>query len=149
MSKKLFVLDTNVLVHDPTALFNFKHEIVGIPSIVLEELDKFKGEMSERGRNAREATRLLDGMRDKGSLRDGVPLDNGGTLKVLFLPIDKLPRIPFMLDVNDNKILLTAFFMKQEGYDVIFITKDINARVKADVLGIAAEDYLKETISTR
>lgn len=147
MSKKLFVLDTNVLVHDPTALFNFKNEIVGIPSIVLEELDKFKGEMSERGRNAREATRLLDGMRDKGSLRDGVPLDNGGTLKVLFLPMDKLPRIPFLLDVNDNKILLTAFFMKQEGYDVIFITKDINARVKADVLGITAEDYLKEVIS--
>ena len=63
-------------------------------------------------------------------------LDNGGTLKVLFLPVDKLPQIPFVLDVNDNKILLTAFFMKQEGYDVRFISKDINARVKADALGI-------------
>lgn len=147
MSKKLFVLDTNVLVHDPTALFNFKNEIVGIPTIVLEELDKFKGEMSERGRNAREATRILDGLRERGSLSEGIPLDNGGTLKVLFIPIDKMPRIPFVLDVNDNKILLTAFYMQQEGYDVIFITKDINARVKADVLGIVAEDYLKETIS--
>lgn len=147
MAQKLFILDTNVLVHDPTALFNFKNEMVGIPTIVLEELDKFKGEMSERGRNAREATRLLDGLREKGSLSEGIPLDNGGTLKVLFVPIDKIPRIPFVLDINDNKILLTAFFMKQEGYDVCFITKDINARVKADVLGIYAEDYLKETVS--
>ena len=72
MAEKLFILDTNVLVHDPTALFNFKDALVGIPSIVLEELDKFKGEMSERGRNAREAARLLDNLREKGSLRDGV-----------------------------------------------------------------------------
>ena len=67
---------------------------------------------------------------------------------MLFLPIDKIPRIPFYIDVNDNKILLTAFFMKQEGYDVTFISKDINARVKADAIGLQAEDYLKETIST-
>ena len=59
MSEKIFILDTNVLVHDPTALFNFKDSLVGIPSIILEELDKFKGEMSERGRNAREASRFL------------------------------------------------------------------------------------------
>lgn len=148
MSKKIFILDTNVLVHDPTALFNFKDSLVGIPSIILEELDNFKGEMSERGRNAREASRLLDGLRERGSLSTGVNLDNGGALRVLFLPIDKIPRIPFYMDVNDNKILLTAFFMKQEGYDVTFISKDINARVKADVIGLQAEDYLKETIST-
>lgn len=147
MAEKLFILDTNVLVHDPTALFNFKDSTVGIPSIVLEELDKFKTEMSERGRNAREAARLLDGFRERGSLRDGVTLDNGSTLKVLFLPAEKLPKIPFVLDVNDNKILLTAYFMKQEGFDVLFVTKDINARVKADALGIEAQDYFKETIS--
>jgi PhoH-like ATPase len=147
MAEKLFILDTNVLVHDPNSLFNFKDALVGIPSIVLEELDHFKGEMSERGRNSREAARLLDNLRDEGSLGDGVPLENGGKLKVLFLPVEKLPKIPFVLDVNDNKILLTAFHMKQEGYDVRFITKDINARVKADALGIAAEDYLKESIS--
>ncbi len=148
MVEKLFILDTNVLVHDPNALFNFKDAMIGIPSVVLEELDKFKTEMSERGRNSREAARLLDNMRDGGSLKDGVPLENGGRLKVLFLPIEKLPKIPFVLDVNDNKILLTALLMKQEGYDVCFITKDINARVKADALGIHAEDYLKESIST-
>jgi PhoH-like ATPase len=147
MSEKIFVLDTNVLVHDPMAFMHFKETLIGIPSIVLEELDRFKGEMSERGRNAREVTRWLDSLRNKGSLREGVKLDNGSTLKVLFLPVEKLPRIPFVLDVNDNKILLTAFFMKQEGYDVIFISKDINARVKADALGIAAQDYIKESIS--
>ncbi len=147
MAEKLFILDTNVLVHDPSALFNFKDSLVGIPSIVLEELDQFKSEMSERGRNSREATRLLDGLRERGSLKDGVPLDNGGRLKVLFLPVDKIPKIPFYIDVNDNKILLTALFMKQEGYDVRFITKDINARVKADAIGLVSEDYLKESIS--
>ncbi len=63
------------------------------------------------------------------------------------MPVEKIPEIPFVLDVNDNKILLTAYLMKQEGYDVRFITKDINARVKADALGIHAEDYLKESIS--
>ncbi len=147
MKEKLFILDTNVLVHDPMALFNFKNALVGIPSVVLEELDKFKSEMSERGRNAREAARLLDSLRERGSLREGVKLDNGGTLRVLFLPIEKLPKIPFVLEENDNKILLTALLMQHEGYDVIFISKDINARVKADALGIKAEDYFKEAIS--
>lgn len=148
MSNKLFILDTNVLVHDPMALFNFKGATVGIPSIMLEELDKFKMEMSERGRNSREATRLLDSLRDRGSLKDGVNLDNGGSLEVLFLAQDNVPYIPFYIDVNDNKILLIALMMKNSGRDVIFVSKDINARVKADALGIFATDYLKEHIST-
>ncbi|CAN5206545.1 PhoH family protein [soil metagenome] len=147
MAEKIFILDTNVLVHDPSALYNFKDSIIGIPAIVLEELDKFKGELSERGRNAREATRLLDRLRERGSLQDGVPLDNGGHLRVLFLPMENMPKFPFYLDLNDNKILLTAFFMKQEGYDVRFISKDINARVKADAIGVASEDYVKGHIS--
>lgn len=148
MAEKIFILDTNVLVHDPSAINNFSGALIGIPSIVLEELDKFKGELSERGRNAREATRQLDRLRERGTLQDGVALDNGGHLRVLFLPMEKLPKFPFYLDVNDNKILLTAFFMKQEGYDVRFISKDINARVKADALGVHSEDYVKEQIST-
>lgn len=148
MAEKLFILDTNVLLHDPAALFNFHDAVVGIPSIVLEELDKFKVELSERGRNAREVARLLDSFREKGSLGQGIPLDTGGYIKVLFLPVDSIPKIPFVLDVNDNRILLTAFYMKQEGADVRFISKDINARVKADALGIIAQDYIKESIST-
>ena len=148
MAQKLFILDTNVLLHDPLALFNFQDAVVGVPSIVLEELDQFKTEMSERGRNSREAARLLDNLRERGSLKDGVTLDNGGHLKVLFIPADDtLPPLPFYLNCNDNKILFTALVMKQEGNDVRFISKDINARVKADALGINSEDYKKETIS--
>lgn len=147
MAEKLFILDTNVLVHDPAALFNFKGALIGIPSIVLEELDNFKAELSERGRNAREAARLLDNLRERGSLQEGVALDNGGHLKVLFLPLENMPKFPFYLDVNDNKILLTAFHFQQEGYDVRFISKDINARVKADSIGLHSEDYVKEKIS--
>lgn len=148
MAQKLFILDTNVLLHDPSALFNFKEATVGIPSIVLEELDQFKTEMSERGRNSREAARLLDSLRERGSLQDGIALDDGGHLKVLFVPnSDNLPDLPFYLNCNDNKILFTALIMKHEGNDVRFISKDINARVKADALGIHSEDYKKESIS--
>jgi PhoH-like ATPase len=149
MAQKLFILDTNVLLHDPMALFNFSDATIGIPSIVLEELDQFKTEMSERGRNSRESARLLDTLRERGSLKDGVTLDNGGDLKVLFIPNDdKLPHLPFYLNCNDNKILYTALIMKQAGNDVRFISKDINARVKADALGIASEDYKKGSISS-
>lgn len=147
MAQKMYILDTNILVHDPSAIFNFKDALIGIPSTVLEELDKFKSEMTERGRNAREAARILDSLRQKGSLREGVHLDNGALVKVLFLPLEKLPRMPFLIAENDNTILLNAVVMKSEGYDVRFITKDINARVKADALGIQAEDYVKEHIS--
>lgn len=148
MAEKLFILDTNILVHDPAAMYNFEGVIVGIPSIVLEELDQFKSEMSERGRNAREAVRLLDVIRDSGgSLRDGIRLNNGAIVKVLFLPTNNVPRMPFLIDQKDNSILLTALVMKNEGYDVKFITKDINARIKADALGIQSEDYIKEHIS--
>lgn len=142
----LYVLDTNVLVHDPTAIFNFKHSTVGIPARVLEELDKFKSEPSGRGRSSREAIRLLDALREKGSLGQGVNLDNGGVIKVLFL-CDKPPVMPFHINVEDNEILLTAMCARQEGYTVRFISKDLNARVKSDALGIPAQDYLREHVS--
>src|SRR5579863_6550470 len=82
-NKKIFILDTNVLIHDPKALFSFTGAHVGIPAVVLEELDQFKGEGTERGRNTRETIRNLDQLRTKGSLRDGVPLDEGGTVQIL------------------------------------------------------------------
>lgn len=144
--KKLYILDTNVLVHDPNALFNFANVTVGIPSIVLEELDKFKREGTDRGRNTREVIRYLDDLRQKGSLKDGIALPHEGTLKVLFLEKVK-GAPPFELNIQDNEILMIALQMKKHGYEVIFISKDINARVKADALGICAEDYLKEYVS--
>lgn len=145
--QKISILDTNVLIHDPQSILSFNGGIVGIPAIVLEELDQFKTESTDRGRNAREATRILDGLRNKGSLKEGVKLESGGTIKVLFLPTcDTHHDFPFLLNVEDNQILLTALGMKQD-YDVVFISKDINARVKADVLGIRAEDYMKGKVN--
>jgi len=145
-NKKIFVLDTNVLLHDPNAIFSFGDAIVGIPAIVLEELDQFKKEGTDRGRNCREVTRHLDSLRQQGSLREGVPLENGGTLKVLFLE-KKPPTLAFDLNIADNTILMTALMQKVEGYHVVFISKDLNARVKSDALGIEAQDYLKEHVT--
>lgn len=148
MTRTIYILDTNVLIHDPQSIHAFGDALVGVPITVLEELDKFKSETTDRGRNAREATRFLDALRGKGSLRDGVALDNGGTVKLLFSTPGDIPKdFPFLLDKEDNQILLTALKLKTEGYDVIFVSKDINARVKADVLGVTAEDYMKGRVA--
>src|SRR5947207_14085660 len=111
--QKIFILDTNVLIHDPKSLFQFEGAQLGIPATVLEELDKFKGEGTERGRNTREAIRQLDRLREKGSLHKGVSLDNGGTLEVLFYEENAVKNIPFSLAIDDNKILLTALTLKE------------------------------------
>lgn len=148
--KKIFILDTNVLIHDPKAMFSFTGAHVGIPATVLEELDQFKGEGTERGRNSRQAIRYLDELREKGSLRDGVALEGGGTLQILFYDDTALKKTPLIKTAGgDNVILLTALAMKQKGYEVIFISKDLNARVKADAIGIATEDYSKETVTEK
>lgn len=144
--KKIYVLDTNVLLHDPNAIFSFEGISIGIPSVVLEELDTFKKEGTDRGRNSREAIRLLDGLRSRGSLKDGVQLDNGSVVKVIFLE-HGLPNAPFQLNIADNEILLHALSLKNRGYEVKFISKDLNARVKADALGLETEDYLKEYVT--
>ncbi len=83
-AKKVYILDTNVLIHDYRSMFNFENTLIGIPAIVLEELDRLKRESSDRGSSAREVIRCLDNLRSRGSLRDGVKLDNGSTLKVIF-----------------------------------------------------------------
>ena len=147
--KKIFIIDTNVLIHDPKSMFSFTGAHVGIPAVVLEELDKFKSEGTERGRNSRETIRQLDHLRENGSLREGVKLDNGGTLQVLFYDETTVKKPPFMMSGGDNEILFTALSLQQQGYEVHFISKDINARVKADALGISSEDYLKEAFSEK
>lgn len=145
MAKKIYLLDTNVLVHDPKALFKFEDALIGIPSVVLEELDNFKGENTARGRNTREVIRYLDEIRNKGQLGDGVQLHNGCIVKVIFL-YEKKTSIPFRMKTEDNEILLIAVSLKNQGYDVRFISKDLNARVKADALGVESSDYLKARI---
>lgn len=137
-----FVLDTNVLLYDPKALEVFEeHEIV-IPMTVLEEIDKFKRDMNETGRNAREASRVLDAMRSKGSLREGVDLPTGGHLRVGFHEDDEHVPISWGPDTNDNRILRLVLALHQSlDHRVVLVTRDTNMRLKCDALGVPAEDY--------
>ncbi len=148
MNAPIYLLDSNVLIHDPQALFSFEEAIVGIPILVLEELDRFKGEATQRGRNTRQTIRYLDLLRERGSLAEGVKLDNGGILRVFFIPHDAPCQTPFNLSQKDadNGILLTALCLKQKGFTVKFVSKDLNARVKADVIGLESLDYTKDSI---
>ena len=143
MAAKMYILDTNVLIYDPSSIYQFKQATVCIPVTVLEELEKFKGETTERGRNTREVIRQLDSLRGRGELSKGVQLDNGGILRVVFLPEVQLLPHELKEEVPDHKIILTALVLKDQGHQVRFVTKDISARVKADVLGIESVDYLK------
>lgn len=139
--KKTFVLDTNVLIHNPHSLESFEDNTVVIPLGVLEELDTFKKYEDERGRNAREVARMLDHLRDKGDLRDGIPLANGGILKVdISSPTSHLPASLAHIKI-DNNIIGIALSLKEKGENVKFITKDINLRIKADALGVVSEDF--------
>ncbi len=141
---KTFVLDTNVLLHNPNSLFAFDDNHVVIPMMVLEELDKFKTNNNELGRNSREVARSLDKLRAIGSLREGVPTDRGGLLQVI-LRFDEISEM--LPGVNDNRILGCALTLKREGCNVYFISKDINARIKADALGIPSSDFDNQTVN--
>jgi PhoH-like ATPase len=148
---RIFIIDTNVLIHDVNALFSFKGVVIGIPFIVLEELDGLKREAGERGHNAREAIRRLDDLRKRGHLRDGVYINHNinSILKVYANPEEiKVSAIGRDIhDVKDNVILQTVADLVKEGKQVTLVTKDINVRLKADALGLEAEDYTKGTVS--
>ncbi|MGN6506661.1 MAG: PhoH family protein [Tepidisphaeraceae bacterium] len=138
---KTFVLDTNILLHNPNAMFMFADNEVIIPFDVLEELDTFKTSPDDLGRSARTAIRHLDQLRQKGNLHDGItdPKTGGSVRVVIDGDITNCP----MMNVNspDNRILCTAYTLQKSGRHVVFITKDINARIKADSMGILAEDF--------
>lgn len=142
---KTFILDTNVLIHDPDALFTFEGSKVVIPLTVVEELDNFKRSNDIRGRSARTVSRFLDELRIHGKLTDGVPLEHGGQLKVEVKARAPLPH-GFENHSKDNRILETALGLAQQGDMVVFITKDINLRIKAEAIGLTAEDYEKEKV---
>jgi PhoH-like ATPase len=144
---KIYIIDTNVLVHDPKALFAFEKAHLAIPVTVLEELDHLKEETSDRGRNARTVIRYLDELRERGSLRDGVTLDNDSIIQILFPDYNKTSTPLLQENSADNKILLMALALKEKGHTIEFISKDLNARVKANALGIDAQDYLKDRVS--
>ncbi len=141
-ASRSYVLDTNVLLYDPNALFAFDEHHVIIPMTVIEEVDRFKKELSETGRNARTISRHLDALRQRGSLREGVDLEGGGQLRVDYrthgpdLPITWGPQ------TNDNLILRTVLRLHEEGStSVKLVTRDTNMRLKCDALGVPAEDY--------
>lgn len=148
---KIFVLDTNVLLHDPNSIFSFKEHEVVIPAVVLEEIDSKKRNADEIGRNARTVSRLLDGLRELGHLHSGVELEHGGKLKVelnhrSFVKVQEM----FGEVSNDNRILAVALNYlieekeKPDPRPVVLVSKDVLVRIKADVLGITPEDYLSD-----
>jgi PhoH-like ATPase len=140
--KKNFVLDTNVLLHDPQALFRFEDNNVCVPIYVIEEIDSFKKGLNELGRNARMAARTVDEYRKKGNLHDGVEMPSGGLLRVLFTQ-NKLPREYSLTHEMDNAILAVAVDLNKSEPDipVVFVTMDTNLRIRANAVGIDAKDF--------
>ncbi len=142
--KKIFVIDTNVILHDPDAIFQFEDNDIILPIAVIEELDRFKKQPEMIGRNARHASRNLDNLRQQGHLTTGIELEHGGVLKVALCDRHTLKELPPELsgDLADNSILAVALQIKQQCQcPVILVSKDTNLRIKADALGLNAADY--------
>ena len=153
---KNYILDTNVLLHDPNSLLNFEENSVLIPIEVIEEIDRFKRESTELGQNARAVSRMLDSFRGEGRLSEGVKLPTGGKLKVIFQKNGNNgngnghshgqgngENGVFNPHTVDNRILTLASGIQkaQPRNATILVSKDINLRIKADALGLQAEDY--------
>jgi len=151
--KKIYVLDTNVLLQDPYAIFSFEDNEIVIPAVVLEEVDSKKRNMDEIGRNARQVSKLIDSFRQAGKLHEKIPLENGGVLRIELnhRSFQQLQDI-FVEKTNDNRILAVAKNLsmeeetKENGRPVILVSKDALVRVKADALGLQAEDFLNDRV---
>jgi PhoH-like ATPase len=147
---KNYILDTTVLLYDPQALFKFEENNVFIPITVIEDIDRFKKDLNETGRNARQTSRLLDGLRLKGSLTSGVKIDMGGKVIVKLDASSAAAKIPreFQSNPRDNLILSIALDVKEKsgGVPTFFVSKDINLRIKADALGLDVEDYESDKV---
>lgn len=144
---KSFVLDTNVFIHRPDALLSFKDNEIIIPLWVLEELDKLKSGGEERARNARQAIRQIDNLGKKGRLSEGVYLQEINSILRIAMAFDASGSLDLDMSRMDNKIILSALKLKREGRNVFFVSKDINARVKALALGLTAVDYEKQKVN--
>jgi PhoH-like ATPase len=143
MSKKIYVIDTNVFLSDHNAIQAFKGNDIVIPLKVLEEIDKHKKRQDVVGANARQTIRVLDGLREGGNLHDGVKIGKGkGNLSVKSFDKETLPQDLSLTD-PDNQILATALTLIKENPDkkVILVSQDINMRVKCDSLGMPVENY--------
>jgi PhoH-like ATPase len=146
--QKTYILDTSVLLHRAESLFSFGDNQVVLPIVVLDEIDKFKRGTTELNRAARVVIKSLDQIRERGDLDQGVRLENGGTLVININDRDATKLLPPGFEPsNDNRILATALAVqkRREG-PVILVSKDINMRVKAQALGLMAEDYRYDQI---
>lgn len=147
---KYFILDTNVVLHDPQAIHKFDDNVVVLPLTVIEEIDRFKKDQSETGRNARQISRMIDALRTQGKLIEGIDLEKGGVFKVAIYKQEYMERLPPELRVErgDNCILAVAKDLMESLPDdrVILVTKDINMRIKADTLGMLAEDFQNDKV---
>lgn len=145
---KIYILDTNVLLHDPKSLFSFADNEVVIPLVVLDELDKKKDGHTEVARHARMVIRDLDEMRLQGNLTTGVKTPAGGIVRV---ELNHKDNIPAHLDPAraDNRIISVVLGLKEDSpkRKVALITKDINLRVKCDALGVKAQDYTTDSVA--
>lgn len=147
--KKTYVLDTNVLIQAPYALRCFEEHTVVLPLVVLEELDGLKKAEGERGANARTAIRMLEELRLGGDLFEGTRLPEGGLLRIEknFVHVELPPDLPE--DKADNRILMVCRGLQEQNPEeqVVLVTKDLVLRIKADILGIKAEDFTTEQVS--
>lgn len=150
---KIYVLDTNVLLQDPYSIFSFEENEVVIPAVVLEEVDSKKRNMDEVGRNARQVSKIIDNLRESGRLHEQIKIHNGGTIRIELNHkyFQQLQEI-FVEKTNDNRILAVAKNLsleeqaKTNGKQVILVSKDTLVRVKADALGLLAEDFLNDRV---
>jgi PhoH-like ATPase len=142
VTHKTFVIDTNVLLYDTEAIEKFPRHHVIVPITVLEELDKMKRLPNELGKNSRTVIRFLDSLKSKGkgNLHTGVKLENGSTVRIQ-LEVKTDYQYNFALTINDNRIIMAALLLQERGEKVVFVSKDLGARIKAEAVGIEAEDY--------
>src|SRR4029450_9330239 len=162
---KHYVLDTNVLIHDPQSMFQFEDNVVWIPVEVLEELDRFKSESTTRGANAREVhRRLSERFRTTEQMQNGIALEHRGRLQICINPAVKFddhgwhllsesPRFKDLkalfpdLSVNDNRILASAVYLADtQKAQTILVRKDVNMQLKARVLRLEAQDYRTDRV---
>ena len=148
-NSKIYVLDTNVILHNANALYMFEDNMLIVPIVVVEEIDRFKKDIDEKGRNARQFSRIVDKLSKKGSLAEGVEMENGGHLKIVMNgPHKKLESYPFR-DTNDNLIISAALEAQEleeakpddERWTVKLVSQDANVRIKAHALKIEAESF--------
>lgn len=148
--KKCFVLDTNVLLHDPAALYAFKDNDVVIPLAILEELDHLKRFRDDMAKNARTVLQMIEGLKKNtgGDFNEGITLKEGGKVKIqLEIKTDYNPSFALSLNSIHYRILMSAMLLQDEGQQVVFVSKDLAMRIKAQAMGLVAEDYLNQRFS--